>query len=94
MLGDKHYIKVILDQNATIQELECTLLDVEINTDSYIGKNWIENFIELTDREKVLKVFNNVFENQQKRIVNVYDIRVGESHKLIDFDNEIMVENG
>ena len=89
-----NYVAVTLDQDATIMKLECSLLNVEVNTNEYIGKNWFNSFVEYADRDKILKVFNDLFEGKNNSITYIYDIRCGENHKLIDFDYEIVIENG
>jgi PAS domain S-box-containing protein/putative nucleotidyltransferase with HDIG domain len=91
---EKYYLKIVLDQKATIIELECTLLDIKINADDFIGKNWFDNFIEYTDREEVLKVFNSLFENDNSWKTYANDIYFGKKHLLIDFDNEIAIKDG
>jgi hypothetical protein len=90
-----NYIYVELDNNGTILNLECTLLDCRIDVKDFIGKNWFEYFIETSDKKNVLKVFKELFEDKTKEWKTYKnDIKCPTSHRLIDFTNEVINRDG
>ena len=89
----KYTINVVLDKNATIVRFKCTLRDTNINPNDVIGKNWFDIFIKNSDKEKVMEVFNGLFKNELREWKSYRnDILINNQHKLIDFDNTIMVK--
>ena len=96
MKNNPHYIKVVLDKDAKIVDLECTLRDVALDTAGMIGKNWFDTFIETSDKEEVLKIFSDIFKNQTKKWKTFEnDIKISDrNHKFIDFTNEIFSKDG
>ena len=96
MNKNQHYIKVVLDKNATIVKFECTLRDVKPDSTDVIGKNWFDTFIDNKDKETVFKVFTNLL-NWQTATWKTYenDIKcLDGKHKFIDFENEIIIKDG
>lgn len=97
-MGKKHFLKVILDQNATILDFECNLLDEQNPPlkDDVIGQNWFDKFISPSDLDNVKRVFSDVFNNESKTNwkTNRNDVKINEKHYLINFDNSIEVING
>jgi len=96
MKNNPHYLKVILDRDATIVEFECTLRDIKSDFSDVIGKNWFDTFIESSDKETVLKVFTDLLNNNNIEQLNTYenDIKCADGHhKLIDFHNETITKN-
>ncbi len=92
---ERNSIYVELDENGTILNLNSTLQDCPINTQDFIGKNWFDTFIEVSDREKVLVVFRGLFEEKtQKWKTYKNDIKCEDRYRLIDFTNEIVMRNG
>lgn len=91
----ENYIKVVLDKDANIVKFESTLDDVEIDSKSVIGKNWFETFIDYSDLEKVMNVFNNLLNNQVEEWKTYKnDIKLPDgTHRFIDFTNEVIVVN-
>lgn len=89
-----YFIKVLLDEKANIVELESTLRDLDFDTEAYIGKNWFDTFISTSDKEKVLEVFNGLFTNEKKWKSFENDLKFGRKHRLIDFENEMIVLDG
>ena len=93
MKENKHFIKVTLDKNAIILTFECTLRDVTINPKDVIGKHWFDTFIDPIDRDSVMKVFDGLFKGELKEWKSYEnDIKINNQHKLIDFDNTLMVK--
>lgn len=90
------FIKVLLSNKGIIENFECTLRDSECKPLEIIGKNWFDTFINTTDKELVLKVFSELFENKTeewKTFGNDIQCPNG-THRRIDFTNEIIVMNG
>lgn len=96
MNTSEHYIKVVLDKDATIVDFECTLREAKIkDMGTVIGKNWFETFIEDSDKENVLKVFTELFNNEPNKW-HTYenDIKCMDGrYRLIDFENEIIIKD-
>ena len=92
---ERNSIYVELDDIGTILDLKSTLLDCPIDTQDFIGKNWFDTFIEVSDREKVLEVFKGLFkEKTQKWKTYKNDIKCANRYRLIDFTNEIVTKDG
>ncbi len=95
-MENKQFIKAVLDENAIIQDFECTL-----NIDCYdrkdvIGKNWFDVFIDSSDYEHVMVVFKSLFEKDEKKWETyANDIKCKDAkHILIDFKNIIEIKDG
>lgn len=91
-----HYIKVVLDKNADIVEFDCTLKDTQSQLlNKQIGKNWIDTFIDISDRDEILKVFNGLLQNQTEEWETYEnDIKcIDGTHKRIDFINEVIIKD-
>ena len=95
MNTNPHYLKVVLDKNAIIVEFECTLRDIKSDFIDVIGKNWFDTFIDSIDKEKVLKVFNGLLNNQtEKWKTYENDVKfLDGQHKFIDFINEVIIKD-
>jgi PAS domain S-box-containing protein len=90
-------LTVALDENGTILEFECDLLDViSYPKGAVTGKNWFELFIATADLENVMKTFKLAFHAKTpgwERHTN--DIRCKDgSHRLVDFENRFETRNG
>lgn len=86
-------MNVVLDKDAIIVRFACTLVDTNINPEDMIGKNWFDEFIESSDTEEVMKVFNGLFDNKLKEWKSYKnDIKINNKHRLMDFENTIMVK--
>ena len=96
MTKNPHYIKVILDKNGIIVEFKSTLRGLQYTKEEVIGKNWFDTFIANNDKEEILKVFNDLFNNQTEVWETCNnDIRCkGGGHLYIDFTNDIITING
>ena len=96
MKRNPHYIKVILDKDATIIEFECTLREVKGDLEDVVGKNWFDTFIATTDKDAVLEVFKDFFTTENSKWVTYEnDIKcIDGTYRLIDFINEIIVKDG
>jgi hypothetical protein len=95
MIKNNHYIRVLLDEEATIVEFECTLLDVTSNYSDMVGKNWFDTFIDVVDKQEIQKIFyNTIHEKNGKWTTYKNDLQIDSGHRFIDFENEvIMIEN-
>jgi len=96
MKTNPHFLKVLLDKNATIIEFECTLRETEItSTDDIIGKNWFDTFIDAGDKENVLRTFNELLNNQTAKWETYKNdiCCLNGSHKYIDFINEVITKD-
>ena len=97
MKTNPHYLKVVLDKNAIIVEFECTLRDAYVtSTNDVIGKNWFDTFIDTNDKENVLKIFNELLDNQTEKWETYRnDVHcLNGSHRYIDFINEVITKDG
>ena len=95
---EKDSIKVVLDEEATIIDFECNLLNViSYDKDEVIGKNWFNEFISDSDMDKVKKVFKEMFESRSDEKWHTFknDIRCKDNqHYLIDFKNHFEMIDG
>ena len=96
MKNKPYFIKVLLSNKGIIVKFECTLRDSECDPLSVIGKNWFDTFIETTDKETVLKVFGELFDNKKEKWETFgNDIKcLDGTHRRIDFTNEIILLDG
>lgn len=98
MLGENidKYLYLELDINGTILDFDCTFRGVQVKRDNYIRKNWFDIFIEISDRKKQEKLFEEIFEGalnrmfKQKNDIKWFD----GTHKYMHFYNELQIENG
>jgi len=92
----KHFIKLLLDENGTIIEFECSLREMKYNETEVLGKNWFNTFIDEGDREAALKVFHSLLNDKNENTkVFTSDIQCKEkNHKLINFENKLIIKDG
>lgn len=93
-MNDKPYfIKVLLSNEGVIVKFECTLRDGECDPSKVIGKNWFDTFIDTANKETVLRVFHDLFENKTEKWKTFgNDIKCMDgTHRRIDFNNEIII---
>jgi len=95
-MKNKHFIRAVLDENAIIQEFECTLKDGCYNCNDTIGKNWFDIFIDSRDYEKVMSVFRSLLDKDEKKWESfANDIKCkNETHVLVDFKNSVETREG
>lgn len=91
-----HHINVLLNRDAIIVKFECSLVDSKVIDSDMIGKNWFDTFIETTDKEKVLTVFKELFDNKTEKWKTYNnDVKCSSNHhRYIDFENEIITKDG
>jgi len=90
------YIRVSLDDKATIIKFECSLADVNSYTEKeVIGSNWFDMFIGETESNDVMGVFESVFNRSGTWVSYKNDIICKNSkHKRINFHNKLVEVNG
>ena len=91
-----HFIKVLLSNEGIIVKIDCRLRDSVCDPLEVIGKSWFDTFIDTRDKETVLKVFHELFDNKTEEWKTFgNDIKCPNGgHRRIDFTNEIILIHG
>lgn len=92
---NKQFLNVVLDSNAIIIDIESNIDELLIDKSKLIGKNWFDEFIATTNRDKVMEVFSGLLSGEAqkwKRYINDIKYKNGK-HLLLDFENEVVIEN-
>lgn len=89
-------MNVILNEQGTIVDFHCDLLDTEYSRDELLGKNWFDIFIDAQDKEKVVVIFRRLLlaeEGEWATCEN--DISCKNSdHKFMIFHNQLIFIDG
>ncbi|WP_300369215.1 PAS domain-containing protein [Hydrogenimonas sp.] len=89
------YLLVILDDRATIVDIDITLENVQYEPTELIGKNWFEIFIDTAYEETIKKVFEEVLAGSGSYTTFENDILCKDgTHKYIDFHNTVFEKDG
>lgn len=59
ILMGRHYLKVILDTQGTIKEIDGRSNEIVIDPVKYIGMDWFSTFIHTGDRERMFEEFKS-----------------------------------
>ena len=94
---EEKYLKALLDENATIVEFECNILDKGgYSSEDVIGKNWFDIFININDKQKTQNYFRRIISSEDKKIAKFTNdiICKDGTHRFLDFDNTIFTRDG
>lgn len=89
-------MNVILDEEGTIVDFHCDLIDVEYTESELLGKNWFEIFIDVADKEKAKTIFLRLLLAQEGEWATCEnDISCKNSdHKFMIFHNQLLYIDG
>jgi len=92
----KSSITVILNRDAIIVDIMSDIIELKFAKADVIGKNWFDTFIAPADRDKVMEVFTGLLNGAHKKWhTHRNDIKSQDGkHLLLDFENNIFIENG
>lgn len=95
-LSNKSSITVVLNSKAIIIDIKSDIIELKFEKEEVIGKNWFDIFIEPSDRDKVMEVFNALINGETKKWhTHSNDIKSQDGkHLFLDFENETYTENG
>lgn len=90
----KHYFNVCIDDNYNIVEMDVDLREMTLEGKSFIGKNFLDTFIEMSDQKAIKVMLNMLFvSNKIKENEISCDIKnfCNQNHLYIDFINEAKI---
>lgn len=93
---EDRYIRVMLDDKATIIKFESSLDDrAGCNNMEVIGKNWLDMFVVDKDVNDVKTVFKDIFNHSNNWVSYETDIKCKNGkHKRINFHNKLVESDG